>query len=333
MESNPHILLIRFKSIGDVVLTLPAVNAVRDNFPGAKITFLTSKENVALLRGFGAVNEVMPLDRPALRSGNPLRIARQFFSLLYRLRAGKFSLVVDFQGYGETAWLSWWTGAARRWGSVYSLGRRWAYTRSLPRNPDLHAAVEHLELLRHCGLSPGKIRNEFRLPPDALAAAREFLAAQKLEPARPILFIQPLTSAPHKTWPLEHYLAVARSWQARGVQVILGGGPGDRAALEPARAEGFVVSAGVPLLVTAGLMQWAALVLGGDTGALHLAVAQGRRVLMLMHEVVPGSPIPFQHPDWVLAAPTPSAIDQIPVTRVMAAMERAFSESAGNASC
>ena len=60
-----NILLIRLKAIGDVVLTLPAVGALRENFPAAKITFLTSKENASLLRGFREVNEVMALDRAA----------------------------------------------------------------------------------------------------------------------------------------------------------------------------------------------------------------------------------------------------------------------------
>ena len=59
-----NILLIRLKSIGDVLLVLPAVHRVRENFPGAKITFLTSKENVPLLRGFREVNEIIELDFP-----------------------------------------------------------------------------------------------------------------------------------------------------------------------------------------------------------------------------------------------------------------------------
>ena len=58
-----NILLIRLKSIGDVILTLPAVRMVRDNFPSAKITFLTSAENAVLLRGFREVTEVIALGR------------------------------------------------------------------------------------------------------------------------------------------------------------------------------------------------------------------------------------------------------------------------------
>ena len=111
MAAPENILLIRLKSIGDVVLTLPAVNAMRDNFPSAKITFLTSKENAPLLRGFSEVNEVISLDLAALRSGNPFRVLPELFGLLRRLRAGKFSLAVDFQGFGETAWLTRLTGA------------------------------------------------------------------------------------------------------------------------------------------------------------------------------------------------------------------------------
>ena len=133
MDANPNILLIRLKSIGDILFTLPAVHAVRENFPSAKITFLVSKENASLLRGFRDVNEVIAIDRAALRSGNPLKMTSEFFSLLRRLRTGGFSLVVDFQGYGETAWLARVTGAPQRWGSVYSTGRKWAYTRGLKR--------------------------------------------------------------------------------------------------------------------------------------------------------------------------------------------------------
>ena len=328
-----NILLIRLKSIGDIVFTLPAVHVLRENFPDARLHFLVSREHAPLLGGFRDINEVIPLDRAALSSGNPIRQVPELFTLLLRLRAGKFSLVADFQGYGETAWLTRLTGAPRRWGTVYSSGRRWAYTHSLPRNSQLPPAIEHLELLRHGGLSLGKIRNQYHLPRYALSDAREFLAAQKLAPDRPILFVQPFTSLPYKNWPVENYLAVARHWRSRGVQVILGGGPADRAALEPARREGFAVSAGVPLLVTGGLMQLSSLVLGGDTGALHLAVAQGRRVLMLLHQDTPDSPVPFQHPDWVMVAPKPFAITQIAVADVLAAMDRAFNESGSNASC
>ena len=70
MSQNENILLIRLKSIGDVLFTLPAVHRVRENFPGAKITFLTSRENAPLLEGFREVDGVITLDHARFQSGN-----------------------------------------------------------------------------------------------------------------------------------------------------------------------------------------------------------------------------------------------------------------------
>jgi ADP-heptose:LPS heptosyltransferase len=333
METNPRILLIRFKSIGDILFLLPSVHWIRENFPGAKISFLTSRENASLLEGFREVDETITLDRARFQSGNPTAILAEAFSLLRRLRRGKFSLVVDFQGYGETAWLAWLSGAPQRWGGVYGPGRRWAYTRGVTRDDRLHHADRYLSVLEQCGLRPGKIVNEFVLPEHALDEARRFFAANNLNTAKPTLFIQPFTSSINKNWPLDRFLLVARRWREQGVQILFGGGPGERTALEPARQAGFPVSAGVPMLVTGGLMKLSSLVLGGDTGALHLAVAMGRRVVMIRDSVAPGSPYPYQHPDWAVIPANGRDVSSIETGAVIEACARVFRERAGNASC
>ena len=328
-----NILVIRLKSIGDIVFTLPAVAALRENFPAAKITFLTSKENVPLLRGFREVNEVIALDRAVFRGGNPLRIAPEFFGLLRRLRAGKFSLAVDFQGFGETAWLARLTGAPQRWGSVYGKGREWAYTRGLIRQEKIHPADWNLKLLADCGVAASAGRNEFLLPGDALAQAQQFFQENELVPARPTLVIQPFTSTPQKNWPLENFLAVARHWRERGVQVIFVGGPADRQPLAPARAEQFCVAAGLPLLVSAGLVKLATLTLGGDSGLGHLAVAVNKRVVMLLMHNNPGACVPLGHPEWGIVPLPPGRIAGIPVETVLAETGKVLNPLAGNASC
>jgi ADP-heptose:LPS heptosyltransferase len=333
MDAPAHILLIRLKSIGDVLFTLPAVNRVRDMFPGAKITFLTSSENAPLLEGFREVDEVFTLERAQFRRRNPAAVLSAGFDLLRRLRRGKFSLVVDFQGYGETEFFAWWSGAAQRWGNVYHSGRGWFYTHTSRRDKSLHPAEWNLALLQAGGILAARPRNEFILPAAALAEAQKFLAAHQVDPARPVLYLQPFTSNPKKNWPLEKALDLAQRWRSRGVQVVFGGGPAESAALEPARAAGFVIATGNPLLVSGGLTKLSTLVVGADTGLLHLAVALGRRVIMLMRSNAPGTSHPFQHPDWAIASPSEKSAAEIPVDTVMAACERAFSEPAGNVSC
>jgi ADP-heptose:LPS heptosyltransferase len=330
VNARKNILLIRFKSIGDVLLTLPAVHAVRDNFPAAHITFFTVRENAPLLRGFRDVDEVISLDRTALK--NPLRAAPEFFQLLRRLRAGRFSIVVDFQGYGETAWLTRFTGAPQRWGSVYGKGRAWAYTKGIRRDNSLLIADWNLSLLKQCGLRVAHIRNEFIPPDDAMDAARRIFAANQLHPERQTLFIQAFTSTPQKNWPFEKYLSLAAHWRGRGVQVIFGGGLGDIAALEPARAAGHCVAAGNPLLVSAGLVRLSTVTIGGVTGLLHLAVAMQKRVVMLVGPASePG--FPYQHRDWGLTPETGENVADIQIPAVIAACDKAFSEPAGSVSC
>lgn len=320
MNQPENILVVRLKSIGDVLFTLPAVHALRENFPDAKITFLTSRENAPLLRGFRDVDGTLTLDRGLVQK--PFHAVPEIFRLLRRLRREQFSLAVDFQGYGETAWLCWWSGARARWGNVYSGGREWLYTSGVHRDEKIHLAGWNLSLVWHNGLRVSEIRNEFDLPEDARAETGKFFAENHLDPVRSTLFLQPFTSSPHKNWPLENFLALARHFQAHGVQIIFGGGPADRAALKPARAAGFVVSAGAPLLVSGGMTKLSRLTVGGDTGLLHLAVAMKKRVLMLMP--VAGQTYPFQHPDWAITPPPGRTLAGIDTTSVIAACEQAM---------
>lgn len=327
MFPNQNILLIRLRPIGDILFTGPAIHAVREAFPEAKISFLTFAEFAPLLEGFRDVNEVIALDRRPFRRWNPIGMLAEIVSVLRRLRRGKFGLVIDFQAYGETALLTRCSGAPQRWGSLYRPSRRWAYTRGIIRNERIHPADENLSFLRQCGLSHGPVANEFALPQSAVEEARRLFPELGLDPARPTLFVQPLTSSPHKNWPLASYQAVAEHWRSRGHQILFGGGPADRAALDPVRRAGFPVSAGAPLLVTAGLMKLSTLVLGGDTGLLHLAVALGKRVVMV--KAYAGRCHPFQHPEWAVTPPGGRGhpVSTIETGAVIDACAQAFAEA------
>jgi ADP-heptose:LPS heptosyltransferase len=320
VNATENILIIRLKSIGDILFTLPAVHMVRQNFPDAKLHFMVSKEFVPLLRGFPEIDEVIGLDRSAFRSQSLLKTCPQLFRLVSGLREKRFSLVIDLQGYGETAWLSWLSGAPERWSTVYRYSRGWAYTRSEWRGKSAHPAEGHLLLLQRCGLRSGEIQNEYVLPAEAMGEARKFFEKNGLDEKKPTLFLQPFTSTPSHNWPLENFLALARHFQPR-FQILFGGGPSEREALKPALDAGFVASAGVPLLVSAGLVKLSTLAVGGDTGLLHLAVAVGKRVVMLMPN--PGTPTrPYQHLDWAIE-PAPGKIaEAITINEVVEACER-----------
>jgi ADP-heptose:LPS heptosyltransferase len=311
MDKPSAILVTRLKSMGDIVFTLPALHVLRTAAPTARIVFLVSREFSPLLQGYGDVNSVIELDRDDFRGLHPIKTTAVTLSLIRRLRSERFQLAVDFQGYGETALLTWLSGAPTRWGTVYRPGRSWAYTHAVPRHADVHPAQDHLLLLQGLGVTSPAVRNEFVVPQPALTQAEEFLSQNRLRQNERLLFIQPFTSSPQKNWPLARYLELAQHWRGKNWQVLFGGGPGDRGALEPARQAGFAVAAGVPLLVSAGLASFSNLVLGADTGLVHLAVAMGKRVVMIMRSPFSGSTHPFQHPDWAIAPPNKEPVESI----------------------
>ncbi len=323
-----RILLIRLGGLGDVVFTLPAVNAVRTAFPNAHITFLVYAEYAPLLEGFHQVDAVVPLDRKEYRTWNATRVVSAAAALVWQLRRNAFDVVVDLQGFGETGLLAWLSGAPLRWGSVYRPGREWAYTRAVRRDTSTHPIEGHLEVLRRGGIiEMPPPQNQFKLPDHALRAAEIFFSRHGLDPKRPTLFIQPFTNGEHKNWRLDGYVEIARQWQQRGLQVLFGGGPAERELLEPVRRVGFVVAAGAPLMVSAGLVALSTVVLGGDTGLLHLATAMGKRVVMLMCSTSPGNCLPYAHPDWVVVPETGRRASFIRFEATRAACEQALAQA------
>lgn len=324
MNKPERILIIRLKSIGDVLHTLPAVHAVRKNYPDAHISYLVCKSNALLLEGFSSIDDVLTLDRAAMKK-NPLKALPILTTLFQRIRRAGYDLVIDMQGYGETAWLTRLSGAADRWGSVYKEGRRSAYTKGITRIDQIHVIDWNLQLLEACGLNIENPDNTFDLPETYLEKARERFIHYGLDPEKPTLMIQPFTSTDQKNWTFESYLAVAEHFRKKGIQVFFCGGPADREGLAPAEQAGFPIAAGEPLLVVGGMIKLSKLVLGGDTGILHIATALQRHVVMLMRgQTGPGSSIPYAHRDWVIDTTGYENIKHIPTERVITACAEAI---------
>ncbi|QBG46427.1 lipopolysaccharide heptosyltransferase family protein [Verrucomicrobia bacterium S94] len=325
MKKNERILIIRLKSIGDILHTLPAVNAVRQNYPEAHISFLVCKSMAPLITGFRAVDEIITIDRSAMKK--PWKTLPTVLSLLNQIRPGRFTHVIDLQGYGETAWITWFTGARKRWGSVYRIMRKTAYTRGLDRDiSSMHVIDWYLSMLRQCGLQINEPDNTFHLPEYYTEQAAALFRKQGLDPDKPTLMIQPFTSRAFKNWPLLKYLSVARFFKAHDIQVFFCGSAKDRIDLEPARERGHTVIAGEPLLITAGLIKCSSLVLGGDTGMLHLGLALDTRILMLFKRKTSEkiSTIPYRHLDWVIDPTGFDSFPKISVNRVVEECRKAF---------
>ncbi len=290
--SPRRIAFVKPSALGDVVHALPVLTALRVRFPAARITWVVNAAFEPLIRNHPDLTDTLPFDRGAFRRG-VWRSARYAVGFAAELRRRRFDLVVDLQGLLRTGLMCLATGAAVRVGFAAAReGSRYAYTHKV-RVPDadrLHAVDRYWRVAEFLGA--GDVPKRFHVPldPAEVAAARAELA----ELPRPWVAVVAGAKWVTKRWPPSHFAELLRRMRGRvgGSAVLVG------AADDTALSQAVIAQAGmpVPLLVggtgipacakdltgkttlprLAAVLSLADVVLGNDTGPLHLAAALGR---------------------------------------------------------
>jgi ADP-heptose:LPS heptosyltransferase len=266
------VLAIRPRNLGDVVLVIPALRALRRGHPGAELHVIVDPAYQPLVEVLPEVSRVWAMERTI---GGTLR-------LVLALRALRFEWVVDFFGNPRTALIASRCGAERSAG--YDLrGRGRAYRVRVPRSrrdPDgrrEYAAATHVRLAAAAGGRPDGV--DPRLEPGAGPRARglALLAAAGLGDPSHAIGLVAAGSWPTKTWPLAHAARLALGLRAAGREVVLLGGPGEERATETlgALVPGLPVLPRCDVLELAGAVAALGAVVGTDSGPRHLAVALG----------------------------------------------------------
>ena len=103
MTFNPrNILIIDFGQLGDVVMSLPSLRAVREQFPLARITVAVGKPGGEIINLSGYADATIEVDRVAIRDGSkPLSIVK-IFNLVKDVRRRQFDFVIDLHSFSET---------------------------------------------------------------------------------------------------------------------------------------------------------------------------------------------------------------------------------------
>jgi ADP-heptose:LPS heptosyltransferase len=120
MSKPGNILVIRLSSLGDVLMCAPAVKAIKDHFPGARITWLAEGPVSGLLLCQPFIDEVIQFPRgrlqAGLRAGNPFSVVREIKRFLALLRKDRYDYVVDFHGIIKSALITKCTRGGRKIG-------------------------------------------------------------------------------------------------------------------------------------------------------------------------------------------------------------------------
>lgn len=116
IDDPKKILAIRFMRLGDIVLLLPALARLKACYPGAHLTFLTDERCASLAEMCPYIDEVLPVNRLAMRDGSFLSSIKTIGNLVADVRRRRFDLVIDFMSFRETNLLTWTSGAKYRLG-------------------------------------------------------------------------------------------------------------------------------------------------------------------------------------------------------------------------
>jgi len=287
-----RLLIVRTSALGDIVQSLPVAMALRRHFPRATIGWAIEESFAPLLAGHPAIDTLIVLRLRAWRRAlHRASTWREIGGFLEGLTAFGAEVALDLMGNHKGAILAAASLAERRIGFARQERREPAsgvWINEPVATGARHAVDRYLGLLAALGVPPGaaEFGGELLLP--------EF---PPVESAEPYAFLHPGAAWANKRYPPALWGEVARGLAAQtGLRTRVGAAPGegDLAAAVIAAAGGAADLAPAPTLAAlVALERGARLVLGGDSGPLHLARALGRPVVAVMGPTDPARHGPY----------------------------------------
>jgi len=309
-----NILIVKLSAIGDVIHSLPALNALRRHFPEAHITWLVEEAASGIVTSHTAVDRVLISDRKRWLKGL-LGLSRpknllDIFRFLAALRDTRYHVVIDFQGLLKSAVMVGLAKGRRKIG--YNKTREYSYLvlneMVPPFDMDKHAVFRYLHLAKELNADTELI--EFNVPFGREEEQYVVSALhQKGWAGEAVVAINPMAKWRTKLWAAENFSRVAdRLLSEHGVFVVFTGAGADHPEIQSIRSKmrhGCADLSGLTdLKQLAALYEMAHCVIATDTGPMHLAAAVGTPVVALFGPTSPRRTGPFGegheiiHADW-----------------------------------
>ena len=286
MESC-EFLIIRLSAIGDVLRTLPAVKALKENFPFSHITWLVEEPSMNLLESQPGIDEVILFPRKrwtrGIKSIGGIRgTLKEMGNFVTSLRQRKFDMVLDFHGIFKSGLLSYLSGAQKRIGFDRQSSKEGNFLFSnvkvsLP-SKQLSRFERNFTLLKGLGLEVKGFHHALRVPAEDHDYIESFFEKIPFSPKERLIAIHPGTSpkTAYKRWMPEQYSLLAdRLIHDLGISVIFTWGPGELQWVEGIRTGMKEVSILAPRTETltqlGEIFRRCSLYIGSDTGPMHIA--------------------------------------------------------------
>lgn len=309
-----NILLIQLKRIGDLILTTPAIAAIRQKFPDATINLIISRGCVPLIPA------IPNIDRSYVIQRNPADLA----TFLHVARS-KFDVCIDFTRNNRSAFLTWLSRAETRIGS-HRIKRRArfrqkAYNEFVPgRMRDQHMVDYNLSLLEPLGIRDVSPAVRLILPAETCHESVEILRKARIE--QPFVIFHPGSARIEKFWQPDRWAEVIKTAMDRWhVTPVLTGGVSPQEKAHVAEIESKLprptgrsgpnvvdLSGKIDLLTLGALIAQARLLVTVDSAPMHLAAATNTPQVILFGPTNPFHWRPRQDSALILQGDSPAPV-------------------------
>ncbi|MFQ6037000.1 MAG: glycosyltransferase family 9 protein [Candidatus Aminicenantales bacterium] len=287
------ILLVRLRRIGDIVMTTPAVRALRLALPEARIAYVVESPYRKLVQGHPDIDDPVVLSPRIGTFG--------FLRFLWRIRRERYDLVIDFHGGPRASLLTWLSRAELKIGYRIRY-RNFMYDTALPRKPErghFHSVENHLNLVRALGIPVPSA-----LPlclPEASADEKHrvtSLLEKNVPKGQGFVVLHIGAGNAFRDWGSENILELLRLFERPRVPVALAGGPEDAASeariLKASSGHVFSCVGRLNLRELRELIRRASVYVGPDSGPMHIAASTATPIVALFGPTLPAHFAPWQ---------------------------------------
>jgi heptosyltransferase-2 len=296
MTKTTRILVMRYRFIGDTVLTVPFLRNLRSAEPQAYIAWMVAPGSSDVVQGIPYVDEMITWDPVTIHAdsrGVHRTLASQW-RFIRDLRRRHFDKVYVLKRSLSSAILAFLSGAPERIG-FDTEGRGVLLTTRVPYRHDRHEVENFLDVLRADDVEVKDDFLEIWTRPEEEESMARILADQGVDPSSRMAVIHPFSAVPQRGWPLENFAElVSRIKRETAYIPVVVGGPHDadmfREMKHLFRDEIVDLVGKYSLRETIALLKRSALFVGNDSGIMHLAAAAGTPLVALFG---PQSPVKF----------------------------------------
>jgi len=291
------VLLVGLRAFGDMVLTQPAISAIRDSCPDARIDYVMEASYSPLFLDEADLTRVIPLPRRnKLVNESAFEFSKRYGAFLREIRNASYDVAIDLFSRGpRSRILMLASGASRRVGNAARkdpIIDQFLYTDQIVvPNQLTHLTDQILHVMSRLGFKTQRNMPRFTITKENQVSARAILGPFGEQFAEKFLILFPGSGALAKNWPVSRYVELAEKLLEKGLPLLVLGGDHDKEAvrsvvegvetLEIRDRSRFLGLVQNDLNTLKGIVSLSAGAIGNDSGPLHLTQAVGKKSLVL----------------------------------------------------